>query len=221
VPAAGLAGWFYLRNLLVYGRPMVPNWDLPGPARAWWSPPGFHTPAYYTHFGRSLEEPFYAAFASFGDGLYSTFWGDGLLSGAPGLRHIEVPWNLEWMAIGYWLAVPLSALIGVGGIAWVRDLLREREPRRRGALAVPLVYLAALGFALVYATFSLPFFGQARATYALSATPILAVAFARGIDVLDAAAPGRGRLALFSAMGALCGAFGLTVVLSFLGGSGR
>jgi hypothetical protein len=124
------------------------------------------------------------------------------------------------MAIGYWLAVPLSALIVLGLIAWGRDLLREPDARRRGALAVPLVYLAAMGFALVYATFSLPFFGQARATYGLSATPILALGFARGIGLLDTAATGRARLVLFAALGALIGAFGLTVVLSFLGGSG-
>ena len=48
---------------------------------AWWQQPGFHTPAWYLHFGASLQHPYLAGFLSFGDGFYSTFWGDGGIGG--------------------------------------------------------------------------------------------------------------------------------------------
>lgn len=216
-PVVLIPGGHYLRNLIEYGRLLVPNWDLPGAARIWWTAPGFHTPDYYLRFGRVLDEPFYASFASIGDGLYSTFWGDGLLSGAPGLQQLQVSWNLEWMAIGYWAAVPLTALVLTGLVAWFRDLLREADPARRAALALPLVYLAAVQFAIVYATVSLPFAGQGRASYGLSAAPVFAVCFARGLWAVDRSTSGIGRGIARAALGAALCVYAVAVARSFLG----
>ncbi len=179
-PALLIAGWYYIRNWMIFGRFLVPNWDLPGPKRTWWSPPGFHSLDYYLSFGESLSEPFYSSFSSFWDGLYSTLWGDGLLSGAPGIPDILVPWDLEWMAVGYWAALPILALILLGAAIWARDVFVKRSDPRAMGWALPLVYAAAMLFAIFFATLALPFFGQSRAAYGLSVTPVLAVAFARG-----------------------------------------
>lgn len=216
-PALALSGWFYVRNVAVYGRPLVPNWDLPGAARVWWSAPGFHTADYYTAFGSSLSQPYYASFVSFLDGLYSTLWADGLLSGAPGLQHLAVPWNLEWMAALVWIAVPITLLVVVGTASWLRETLRETDPQRAAALALPLVYAAAMVFAIFYATLSLPFFGQARASYGLSATPVLALAFARGLAVVGGWGSGRVQRCLHAALGAVCAAWAVGVAMAFLG----
>lgn len=216
-PAALVAGWFYARNLAVYGRALVPNWDLPGPGRIWWSPPGFHTADYYLGFGRALSEPYYASFGSFWDGLYSTLFGDGLLSGAPGLPDILVPWNLEWMSVGFWAALPIAALIVVGALDWLREAVREPDPRRATALALPLVYTAAMLFAIFYATLSLPFFGQARASYGLSIAPVLALAFARGLSLVGVRRSKWARRGLPALLGAVCAVWALSVAGAFFG----
>src|SRR5262249_25521419 len=79
VPPAAPAGWFYARNLRLYGTPLVGNWNLPG--MRWWSQPGFHTASYYLGFGESLRLPVLAGFHSLADSLYSSFWGDGWIAG--------------------------------------------------------------------------------------------------------------------------------------------
>ena len=217
-PALAISGWYYARNWVLFGRFLVPNWDLPGPKRTWWSPPGFHSVDYYLSFGRSLTEPFYSSFSSFWDGLYSTLWGDGLLSGAPGVPDILVPWDLEWMAVGYWAALPMLALILLGIGFWGRDVLRSGSESRAMGLALPLVYGAALLFAIFFATLALPFFGQSRASYGLSATPILAVAFARGWFAVEERARSRSALrALRAGMGALLAVWGWAAAMAFLG----
>lgn len=217
VPATGIAGWYYARNLWLYGRVLVPNWDLPGSTQAWWSPPGFHTWDYYLGFGRVLSEPFYASFASFWDGLYSTFWGDGLLSGAPSLPDVVVPWNLEWMAAGYWAALPLTLLMILGLFAWGGEVLREKSALRAGSLGLPLIYAAAMVFAILFATLSLPFFGQSRASYGLSAVPVLALGFARGWAWLEEWVPeGVGRHLMRAALAACFTLWGWTSVMAFL-----
>jgi hypothetical protein len=172
---------------------------------------------YYTSFGQALSEPFYAGFVSFADGVYSTLWGDGLLSGSPGLRTLAVPWNLEWMAVIYWAAVPIGVIVAVGAVAWIRDAWRAAEPGASLALLMPITYAAAIGFAIFYATLSLPFFGQARAPYGLSAAPVMAVAFGRGLVALDGRARGRHGWAIRGAVGAACGLYALAVVMAFLG----
>jgi len=191
-PAALISGWFYLRNALVYGRPWVGNWNLPGEGQLWWSPPGFHTLDYYTHFGRVLVEPWYAAFASFWDALYSTAWGDGMLGGSASLAGRTAVWDYEWMALGYWTALPISALVLIGLGRWVADCVRDASAQRRAALGLPLVFLAALGFAIGLGTILLPYWGQAKAFYGLSLTPVLAVGFARGYEAADRVVSGRG-----------------------------
>ena len=60
IGVACVAGWVYLRNWRLLGRPVVGNWDLPG-NHAWWQQPGFHTADYYTSFGRALSYPFFAS----------------------------------------------------------------------------------------------------------------------------------------------------------------
>ncbi len=74
-----ICGWYYIRNIIHFGRPFMINWDLPG--QRWWQDPGFHTVQYYLSFGEALRHPYFSAFHSFWDALYSTFWGDGLIGG--------------------------------------------------------------------------------------------------------------------------------------------
>jgi hypothetical protein len=194
LPALLVCGWFYARNVALYGRPVVGNWSLPGPGRAWWSPPGFHTSAYYASFGAALAQPFLSGVASFWDCVYTTLWGDGLLSGRIAWS-ARPPWSPAWMAAGMLLALPATALLGWGLVRCAGLALRDPDGGRRAAFGLLVAVVGAFGFALLYATISLPYYGQARASYAVFLTPALGLLFALGAADLDRRLAERGWLA--------------------------
>ena len=188
-----VAGWFYARNVFHFGTPVVGNWALPGADQVWWQQPGFHTAAYWTGFGEALRHPYLSGFASFWDGVYSTFWGDGFIAGRvfPSERHGA--WSYPYMSAGYLLALPLTALLALGIVRALRTALGDASAHRRAAFSFLLTASYAVGFAFLSLTVSLPFFAQAKAPYALCLVPVLAVFFAAGSAWVDdaLAAPGR------------------------------
>ncbi len=192
LPAVAVAGWFYVRGFLHYGRFVLGNWNLPGDGNTWWSHPGFHTPAYYLGFGEVLVRPFFSGFRSFWDALYSTFWGDGWVAAQPlvPMRHDQ--WNYDFMSVGYLLALPATALLFAGGARALREAFRGEDPRQRAAWWFLLTLIYLMGYALLSLTVELPYFGQARASYALALISPIAVLFALGADACDAALGRRG-----------------------------
>ena len=185
--AALVAGWFYLRNWLVLGDPVIGNWgSLPGAGHRWWQQPGFHTPAYYERFGEALVHPYLSGFRSFWDGLYSTLWGDGFLAGRidPARRHDF--WSYDYMSAGYLAALPVSAALALGVLRGLRLAVADGEPGRRAAHAWLLLAGWSLAIAFVYLTLRLPFFSQAKAAYLLPLAPAFAVWFALGARAIDA-----------------------------------
>lgn len=208
LPMLALAGWFYARNVAHFGSPLIGNWDLPGPGLAWWSPPGFHTPAYYLGFGASLVHPWLSGFQSFWDALYSTFWGDGFLGGRAALWARPGQWCWSLMAAGYLLALPATGILLAGLVLAALGALSDPSPRRRAALAYAVAVTGALFFGVFFTTLSLPYFGQAKSFYALACAPALACFFARGFGALDDALARQAgiaaRAALYGYLGALC-----------------
>jgi len=192
LPALLVSGWWYARNAAIYGRPWLGNWELPGATQTWWSPPGFHTPAYYLGFGEALVRPFFSGFVSVWDALYSTLWGDGFLGGVATVTARREIWNYEWMAAGYLLALPITALVAVGGLRLGLRAWRAHAPRHAAAVALVLLGAAALAYAVVLLTLMLPYHGQARASYLLAAAPALALAWAEAWTALDRALAARG-----------------------------
>jgi len=217
LPALCVAGWLYARNTFVYGRPLVANWDLGPGGRPWWLAPGFHTSAYYLRFGTALVEPWYASFAGFWDGLHATLWGDGLLAGSARAAGRNPRWSYGWMAAGYLLAVPATALLAAGGADLARRIWRAPRSSPGPALALSLGFAAALFFAVFHATLVLPYYGQTKAFYALAATPVLALCMAHALCRLDAGLARRldprlgsvVRAALFGLVGSTLATFAL------------
>ena len=93
-----VSGWHYLRVWIHFHNLLIGNYDSAS-GFAWWQDPGFATRAYYLRFGKALVDPLFSGFHGFADGLYSTFWGDGLCGGleGPGARP---PWNYGLMVAG-------------------------------------------------------------------------------------------------------------------------
>lgn len=178
LPAVLIAGGFYLRNWIELGRPVIGNWDIPGTAVQWWQYPGFHTLDYFTGFGEAIRRPFFAGFHSFADGLYATFWTDSLVGGVSALAYRHEYWNYEWMTLVAWLALPATVSIAAG-VAWLAArALRIAESRRRLALCFLVSTIGVYFFAVFFINLRLPFYAQAKASYALGVIAPIALALA-------------------------------------------
>jgi tetratricopeptide (TPR) repeat protein len=174
-----ICGWHYTRVALHFGgNPFVGNWDT-ATRYIWWQDPGYRVFEDYARFGLALERPLMSATASVPDALYSTAFGDGLLSGS-GFPHITPPWNLDWMAAGYALAVGPCAALLLGVLLALVDFARAPRAERLLAIAV----LGATAFLLLSLTLRLPYYAQAKAFYGLSVMVSLAFCFALGFDAL-------------------------------------
>lgn len=172
-----LAGWFYWRNWVHYGNPMVGNWD-PASGHVWWQDPGFHTSRYYFQFGKVFLYPIFAGFYSFFDAIYCSFWGDGFYGGIASTEG-RPPWNYGFMSLSYILAVP-ACLAAAGGLA----AAVFRSLRR-----VDLQWLVILGssftmsFGILFLTVKLPFYAQSKAFYGLAILLPFSLFFAWGFDL--------------------------------------
>ena len=110
---------------------------------------------------------------------------DGLLGGrgSPAFRHDF--WNYEFMSAGFLLALPLSALLGLGAVVTLHGALTCPTPRRRILFAFELTAIYALLYSFATLTLSLPFFSQAKASYLLPLLLPLALGFGRGVGAID------------------------------------
>lgn len=214
--ALALAGWVYARNALLTGDPLV--WNLNAvPGKSWWQLPGFHTADYFIRFGEALVRPWFASFHSFWDSLYSTLWGDGLLSGAVGPRSAVVRWRTGAMAAGFALALPATVLLGVGWLRAARRSLRGDDLGRRLALSLlcllPPLFVATIASGILH----YPFWSGPKAFYALALTPTLAVLLAQGLGALDHWLAARAPLALRALPWAWAAAFLAGIAWSYAG----
>jgi hypothetical protein len=159
-----IAGWFYLRNWLLFGDPLTWNLDLPI-GLTWWQQPGFRTLHYYLGFGESIRHPWFSGFHTLWDAIYSTVWGEGLPPGAARLEQRHDLWSYELMSLGFLLALPAAGIALLGFAKATLASIRGDDPRVRTALALltTLVYVFAVAF--VYTSLRYPFWGAARAAY--------------------------------------------------------
>jgi tetratricopeptide (TPR) repeat protein len=101
------------------------------------------------------------------------------VAGSGSVKYLP-PWNADLMSAGYLLSLlpTLALLVGGAAALW-------RVIRRPSAEWVILLSLAALtGAALVYLTLKLPFFGQSKAFYAMTAAVPLVAVGAWGFDLV-------------------------------------
>jgi hypothetical protein len=216
--SAGLvAGWYYVRNWMALGQPVVGNWDVPGARVSWWQHPGFHTADYFLGFGESLRQPFFAGFHSFWDGVYATLWSDSLVGGVKHIAQRHSGWDYEWMAILPVVALPALAL-GLGGvIGLARESMRGDDSRLRVALGFAAALAIIYAFALLLINLRLPFYAQAKSSYALGVLAPLAVAGAFAIATLHRALDKPGRRPAQVLFHAWAGSLAVVVVLAFGG----
>jgi hypothetical protein len=204
---AAVSGWFYIRNWSAYGNPLVGNWDAVTGMR-WWQDPGYHTSGYFMRFGRVFESPYFSGFHSFWDSIYSTFWGDGDIGGKAYFRS-RPPWNYDYMSAAYLLAAPVAVFFAGGLVTMARRAYGDLDV---GRLAI-LWSGYALVFGVVYINLKLPFYGQAKAFYALAGMLPFSLVCAEGFSLADGFLQ---RRRLNYARAALRGWFGMLAGAVFL-----
>jgi tetratricopeptide (TPR) repeat protein len=158
-----VCGWHYGRIWAHTGRLIVGNWEADS-GFSWWQQPGFQTSAYYFRFGQALVSPLFGTFHSFGDGIYSTLWGDGLISGKDTLL-FRPPWNYDLMNAGYLLAIAISFLLFVGFVVALIRFIRQPTAEWLIVLGLPLVFFLGV----VYMSLVVPSFFEVKAFYAFPA----------------------------------------------------
>jgi tetratricopeptide (TPR) repeat protein len=173
-----VGGWHYARVWKNFGSPLIGSFDVESGFK-WWQDPGFTTSSYFMGFGRSLIAPFFSEFNGFMDGIYSTLWGDGLWGGVGELGS-RPPWNYNLMAAGYLLALLPTAMIAIGAVAAVVQVIMH--PRADWILLVGLS--AAMALALVYQFLRLPYACHVKAFYGLPAAVSLAAFAGLGFDLI-------------------------------------
>jgi hypothetical protein len=214
--AALLGGWFYLRNYLAHGEWVIWNVNLPG-AMTWWEHPGFHTAGYYLGFGEVFRHPFFAGFYSFWDGLYSTFWGDGLLAGMVHVETRHLQWNYDFMTLGYWTALPATAAIAIGAGRLIERAFRDDSLHFRIVSSFLFLIVFVLLFSLFIVTFRVPYYAQAKAFYALGAILPVSIAAANGFALVDEALRSTRAAPLRLVFHAWLGTAVAVIVLTYLG----
>src|SRR5262249_49406617 len=140
-----VCGWHYARIWFCSGSPFPADW---GAGARLWQDPGFRTSTFYFQFGEALGQPLFCAFHSFNDGVYSTLWGDGLISGQVAVAS-RPPCNYDLMMAGYWLAVVLSVLSVIGLLAMLIRFIQRPSPEFFAILSL------IFGFGLALACLSL------------------------------------------------------------------
>ena len=177
-----ISGWYYVRNIIHFGRPFMINWNLPG--QQWWQDPGFHMIQYFLGFGETLRHPYFSCFHSFWDSIYSTFWGDGMIGGKAFLIGRPAVWNYDYMSAVYILALPATGIFCIGLFKAVQRALRDKEASSRLIIVFLIISLYSVGFFILFGTLKVPIYSQAKAFYGLSAMGPISVIFALGLGAV-------------------------------------
>lgn len=180
ITAFVVAGWWYIRNQILIGKPFGIGFD-PALGIEWRQDPGFRTFSQMMDFGEALRYPVYSGFRGFWDSLYSTLWFDGWLSGSPFPSRDHPPWNYNLALATCLLSIlPMFGMfVGVGLCA-----LRLKWSRDNGLLFLTL-YAGSFAGGLLYLYLDLPIFACGKASYALGVLPCIAVLGAVGLKAIQ------------------------------------
>jgi hypothetical protein len=174
--AAGVGGWFYVRNLKLFGTPFPGVWT--GVLRWRISQfPGYTTASFFTHLGGSLvRDPENSVFASFWDGLYATLW-TGVQS--CGFLDRRDPAVLRLEGVILCLALVPTAAVAMGFFAAARSVVRDGWESR---YLVPVLTSMFTVAGLIHFTLQVPFFSSVKARYLWSLLIPAALFAALGLD---------------------------------------
>jgi hypothetical protein len=106
--------------------------------------------------------------------------------------HRHPLWDYDLMAAGYGLALPATALLGLGLAAWTHQALAGSDARQRLARGFLVAASAATLLAVLALTLVLPAYSMTKASYLLSLAAPAAAALAEGFVRVQRALGRRG-----------------------------
>jgi hypothetical protein len=136
-------GWEFARVWMRYGTPFVAGWGS-RPGMGWWQDPGYRTLHDFLRFGRSLGDPAFAGYGGAWDGIYSTLWGDGMLSGGTDVFLLGPWWSPSGFSASLLLALVPTAAAVLGFGLVLRAWWRSPSAPEGMILSSAVVLLAAL-----------------------------------------------------------------------------
>jgi hypothetical protein len=181
-----VAGWYFVRNWIHYGKPLLLHTGDSVSKFAWWQDPGYRIPEDLFSFGEALTFPVFSSLMGFWDGLYSTVWLDGLRNVVKA-RGASPQWNHEFMLCVALLSIPMT-------IAGIVGALRALRKPSSGSGRVGLFSVACLGSflaAMLFMFVTVPAYSAVKSSYALGLLPCFAVLMASGIGLIPRSAPSR------------------------------
>jgi hypothetical protein len=172
------AGWYYVLVWKRFGIVFIGGWN-PELGITWWQNPAYRTPADFLRFGRSLIRPVYGSMEGLWDGLYSTFWLDGNLSGI-GVFRVRPPWNYDLM----FASVPFTVILTAGILAGIISIALTPMRNISNGRLLSVLYILSYVVAVAYRFLTVPAYSTSKATYMTGITPCFAVACAEGFRLI-------------------------------------
>ena len=175
-----IAGWYYLRNWIILGKPFVGGWD-PSTGMSWWQDPGYNTANDFLTFGQALVYPIHSATHGFWNSIYTTLWADGLLGGVGGYES-RPPWNYTFVISTVWLSILPTA----GLLSALFFPIRQHTPDLKTIYIIILCNLCILTYLLAIFSmyFQISIYGSAKASYSLGLLPCFGILIAFGLTPL-------------------------------------
>ena len=165
-----VCGWFYTRNVMIYGDPFIGSWDV----FHFEQNPGYRSLGFYFSFGSVFSaHPERLTWISWLDGNYGSMWADVY-------RHFFRAGDERtyfWVGIVYVVAIlpTLSILLGL----LLSVISTIRRPANNSSLLLSAVSLWTWQALILY-SMELPFSSTIKAFYFLSLIPILSVYLIQG-----------------------------------------
>ncbi len=174
-----ICGWFFIRNYIHFGRPLVGSFDADTGFR-WWQHPGFGCFTQVLQFGDVLKNPYYAFRVGVWDGFYATLFSDGGWSGTS--VDGRPPWNYGLMTITSCMSlIPLSlVLLGGFSTAWKAVC----DPRLDRVLLLLSCLLAVA--ACAYQFLKYPYYCHVKSWYLTAAVLPVCLFACEGISLVTA-----------------------------------
>lgn len=170
--AVAVCGWFYYRNIQLYGNPFVGNWDKVT-TFGYEQPPGYRTLGYYLKFGDGLTvDSGRCYWLNFWDAMYLSLWSG---PGDPKAGGLEIAFQgmLPWIGL-----LPVAACL-LGAWTVLRKLFREQwdDPLMIILLLVFFSLVAQIAYSM-----KVPFYTTVHARFLLSLIAPMAVFAGIGAD---------------------------------------
>ncbi len=168
-----IAGWFYVRNVCLFGDPFITNWD-PESGFSFLQEPTFRTTGFFFSFPTIFfQHPTRSIWASFLGGHYATAWADAHSNFFPQSE------ESAFLAMGIALLLGFAPTVATA-LGFAATLGAALRSSRNISFLLIVGVVAATWWVMVLLALRAPHYSSIKAFYWISIVPCLAFFFAVG-----------------------------------------